>query len=70
MRKIAIVTDCTADLPVELAAQRDITVVPLYLIWGDEQLRAASTSPTRHSTPAWSRTRCFLTRHSPRRRIF
>lgn len=40
MRKIAIVTDCTADLPVELAAQRDITVVPLYLIWGDEQLRA------------------------------
>jgi len=40
MRKVAIVTDCTADLPAELAAKRDITIVPLYLIWGDEELRA------------------------------
>jgi DegV family protein with EDD domain len=38
--RVAIVTDGTADLPVELAAQRDITIIPLYLIWGDQQLRA------------------------------
>jgi DegV family protein with EDD domain len=38
--KVAIVTDSTADLPADLAAQRDITIIPLYLIWGDQQLKA------------------------------
>lgn len=36
---IAIMTDSTSDLPVELVQQYGIHIVPLYVLWGDEQLR-------------------------------
>jgi DegV family protein with EDD domain len=36
---VAIVTDSTCDIPAELLQQYDLTVVPLYVVWGDEQLR-------------------------------
>jgi DegV family protein with EDD domain len=36
---IAIVTDSTNDLPLELRQQYNIHVVPLYILWGKEQLR-------------------------------
>ncbi len=36
---IRIVTDSTADLPAEVAESLGITVVPLYVHFGDEQLR-------------------------------
>jgi DegV family protein with EDD domain len=36
---VAIVTDSTCDIPDELLRKYQITVVPLYVIWGDEQLR-------------------------------
>jgi DegV family protein with EDD domain len=39
-RRVAIVTDSTADLPPEIAAARGITVVPLFVIFGEEQFRA------------------------------
>lgn len=39
-RRVAIVTDSTADLPPEIAAARGITVVPLFVSFGDEQFRA------------------------------
>jgi DegV family protein with EDD domain len=37
--RIAIVTDSTSDLPPDLADKYEITIVPLYVLWGDEQLR-------------------------------
>jgi len=37
-RDVAIVTDSTCDLPPKLIQQYQLTVVPLYLMWGDEQL--------------------------------
>jgi DegV family protein with EDD domain len=37
--RIAIVTDSTSDLPPEMVEQYGITIVPLYVLWGDEQLR-------------------------------
>lgn len=40
MGRVAIVTDSAADLPVELAAARDITVVPLIVNFGPESFRA------------------------------
>jgi DegV family protein with EDD domain len=36
---IALVTDSTCDIPDELLDKYQITTVPLYVIWGDEQLR-------------------------------
>lgn len=36
---IAIITDSTSDLPEETLARHGITVVPLYILWGGEQLR-------------------------------
>ena len=36
---IAILTDSTCDIPEELIEQYDIHVVPLYIIWGEEQFR-------------------------------
>lgn len=36
---IAIITDSTSDLPEEALARHGITVVPLYILWGGEQLR-------------------------------
>lgn len=36
--EIAIVTDSTCDIPPELVKEYGITVVPLYILWGEEQL--------------------------------
>ena len=36
---VAIVTDSTCDIPAELLDEHQITTVPLYVLWGDEQLR-------------------------------
>jgi DegV family protein with EDD domain len=36
--EIAIVTDTTCDIPPELVKEYGITIVPLYLLWGKEQL--------------------------------
>lgn len=36
---IAIITDSTCDIPQNLREQYDIKIVPLYVLWGDEQLR-------------------------------
>jgi DegV family protein with EDD domain len=36
--EIAIVTDSTCDIPPELVEEYGITVVPLYILWGDDQL--------------------------------
>ncbi len=38
-RKIALITDSTCDIPPALREQYGINVVPLSIIWGDEQLR-------------------------------
>lgn len=38
-RRIALMTDSTADLPRDLIAKYDITIVPLYVIWGEEELK-------------------------------
>jgi DegV family protein with EDD domain len=38
-RKVAIVTDSTADLPPELVEELGVTVVPLQVIFGDEAYR-------------------------------
>ncbi|MGD2148314.1 MAG: DegV family protein [Anaerolineae bacterium] len=35
---VAIMTDSTCDLPAELLEEYGITAVPLYILWGDEQL--------------------------------
>jgi DegV family protein with EDD domain len=37
--RIAIITDSTSDLPVDLVREHDIHVIPLYVLWGGEQLR-------------------------------
>jgi DegV family protein with EDD domain len=37
MKKIAIVTDSTADLPIELAAKNNISVIPLKVFFGNEE---------------------------------
>ncbi len=37
--KIALITDSGCDLPDELLQQWDVAMVPLYVIWGEEQLR-------------------------------
>lgn len=37
--KTALITDSACDLPPDLIQQYDVRVVPLYLIWGQEQLR-------------------------------
>jgi DegV family protein with EDD domain len=34
--KIAIVTDSTSDLPADIAAERGIEIVPLHVLWGQE----------------------------------
>jgi DegV family protein with EDD domain len=36
--EVAIVTDSTCDIPPELLEEYGITVVPLYLLWGEEEL--------------------------------
>ncbi len=37
--RIALITDSTCDLPMELRRQYDIPFVPLYIVWKDEILR-------------------------------
>ena len=39
-RRVAIVTDSTADLPPELTAARGIAVVPLFVTFGSQEFRA------------------------------
>ncbi|MGD1992706.1 MAG: DegV family protein [Anaerolineae bacterium] len=36
--EVAIVTDSTCDIPPELVKEYGITIVPLYVLWGEEQL--------------------------------
>lgn len=38
-RRIAIVTDSTCDIPPDLLEKHHIIVVPLYILWGKEELR-------------------------------
>ncbi len=40
MGRVAIVTDSAADLPADLAAASGIRIVPLYVRFGDEEVRA------------------------------
>ena len=35
--RIALITDSTCDIPAEWVSQYDITVIPLTIVWGDEQ---------------------------------
>jgi DegV family protein with EDD domain len=39
MSKVAVITDSTAYIPVELAKELNIVVVPLILIWGEESFQ-------------------------------
>ena len=36
--KVAIVTDSTSDIPISIAKERRITIVPLHIQWGNESL--------------------------------
>lgn len=38
-KKIALITDSTCDIPPEMRQQYDLHVIPLYLIWGHEELK-------------------------------
>jgi len=38
MSNVAIMTDSTCDIPVNLIEEYRINVVPLYVVWGDEEL--------------------------------
>ena len=38
MTDITIITDSTCDLPADLLRRHQIVVVPLYVLWGDEEL--------------------------------
>lgn len=38
-KKIALITDSTCDIPPEMRKQYSLRVVPLYVIWGQEELR-------------------------------
>ena len=38
MSKITIMTDSTCDIPSDLIEEYHISIVPLYVIWGDEEL--------------------------------
>jgi len=42
MPQVAIVTDTTANLPPEVIAERDVTVVPLYVIFGPDRTERES----------------------------
>lgn len=52
MGHVAIITDSTADLPPDLAAANGITVIPLYVRFGQEEFRAGVDLPTEQF---WSR---------------
>ena len=51
MQRIAIVTDSTADIPTELAADWGITVIPLLSTSAVSNLRTASISAVTSSIP-------------------
>ena len=38
-KKVAIITDSTANIPKDLVSKHNITVLPLEVIWGDETLK-------------------------------
>jgi len=38
MASVAVVTDTTANLPPEMAAQHDVTMVPLYVVFGTDRM--------------------------------
>jgi len=38
MTNVAIMTDSTCDIPLDLLEEHHISVVPLYVLWGDEEL--------------------------------
>jgi DegV family protein with EDD domain len=38
MAKVAVMTDSTCDIPADLIKEYRINVVPLYVVWGDEEL--------------------------------
>ena len=42
MPQVAVVTDSTANLPPEMAAARDVTVVPLYVVFGPDRTERES----------------------------
>ncbi|HDQ35127.1 MAG TPA: DegV family protein [Chloroflexi bacterium] len=46
MKHIAIVTDSTANIPPELAAEYDITVIPLNIHWGEDTYKDGVTLDT------------------------
>ena len=37
--EVALITDSACDLPDDVLRQYDIEMVPLYVIWGTEELR-------------------------------
>jgi fatty acid-binding protein DegV len=37
MSKVAVVTDSTAYIPADISIGLEFTIIPLQLIWGDEQ---------------------------------
>ena len=39
MKRIALITDSTSDIPAEMIERYGIIIVPLYVVWGEEQLR-------------------------------
>lgn len=45
MQRIALVTDSASDLPPDLAAALEVTVVPLLVYFGDEEIRASDLPP-------------------------
>lgn len=51
MQRIALVTDSAADLPPDVAAALEVTVVPLLVYFGDEEIRASDLPPE----PFWER---------------
>jgi DegV family protein with EDD domain len=38
-KRIAVITDSTCDIPANLVEQHNIIVVPLYVVWGEEEFR-------------------------------
>ena len=36
-QRVALITDSTCDIPLELRKQYDIAVIPLTIIWGEQQ---------------------------------
>jgi DegV family protein with EDD domain len=42
MPQVAVVTDSTANIPAEIAAEHDVTVVPLYVVFGPERTERES----------------------------